>query len=474
MALRKRRWLAVLKSAVDAVLIVLAFVIAYWLRYQLQWFIAVEPSFYVSLSVYVPSILLITGILVFVLWFEGAYRPTRGRRWLDEFYTVLRATLIGVASAIVIVFLATPGYYSRLIFGYTGVMILLLLGIARSVEAGIRTHLRKRGIGVVRVLVVGAGEMARSFMRTVVACPELGYEIIGFVDDDPHKTREIGRFAALGKTADVAAVLAAQPVDQVVITLPWSAYQTIVRVARQSHQAGVHVRIVPDLFQMALSRVVIENVNGIPLLGWQEPTLHAWQTLTKRTLDVVISVVGLIVLLPLFAAVALAIRIDSPGPIVFRQQRVGRGGKLFTILKFRSMCADAEARVDELRDLNEASGPLFKMRNDPRLTHVGRVLRRTSIDELPQLWNVLKGDMSLIGPRPPLPSEVKEYAPWHMRRLDVHPGITGLWQVSGRSDLTFDEMALLDIYYIENWSPLLDLRIVLKTVPTLFMGPGAY
>ena len=474
MADHQRRWVTALHVIGDAVLILLAFVIAYWLRYVLQWFIAVEPPYQVRLSVYVPSMALLTGIILLALWFEGGYRPTRGRLWLDEFYIVFRATIVGIAGAIVIVFLATPGYYSRLIFGYTGVLAIVLLGLKRALQVVVQAQLRKRGIGVTRVLIVGAGEMARSFMRSVVACPELGYEIIGFVDDDPANAVEIGRFNPLGTTADLPSLLASDPVDQVVVTLPWCDYQTIMEVAEQSQQAGVHVRIVPDLLQMALSRVVVENVNGLPLLGWQEPAPRIGQWLIKRSLDLTVAAVGLIVLSPLFAAIALAIRLDSPGPVIFRQRRVGRGGKLFTMAKFRSMVVDAESRVAELRDLNEATGPLFKIRNDPRLTRVGRVLRHTSIDELPQLWNVLLGEMSLIGPRPALPSEVEQYEPWHARRLDVHPGITGLWQVSGRSDLTFDEMVLLDIYYIENWSPLMDLRIILKTVPTLFLGPGAY
>jgi len=243
---------------------------------------------------------------------------------------------------------------------------------------------------------------------------------------------------------------------------------------RQCERRQIKVRIIPDLFQMTLSKVVVENLDGIPLIGITEPALHSWQILLKRVMDVIVSALGLVILLPILGLVALAIRIDSPGPIIFKQARVGREGRRFTCCKFRSMAVDAEAELDALRERNEASGPLFKMRDDPRRTRIGRFIRRTSLDELPQLWNVLRGEMSLIGPRPPLPSEVKKYEHWHLRRLEVSPGITGLWQVSGRSGLTFDEMVLLDVYYIENWSPLLDLRILLKTVPTVLFGSGAY
>jgi exopolysaccharide biosynthesis polyprenyl glycosylphosphotransferase len=196
--------------------------------------------------------------------------------------------------------------------------------------------------------------------------------------------------------------------------------------------------------------------------------------LVKRGLDILGAVVGLTLGAPLLALIALAVRLDSPGPIVFHQTRVGVGGRLFEIYKFRSMRKGAEDELERLRELNEADGPLFKISDDPRLTRVGRFLRRISLDELPQLWNVLRGEMSLAGPRPPIPAEVEDYAEWHRRRLEVRPGMTGLSQVSGRSLLSFDEMVLLDIYYIENWSLWLDLKILLRTIPIALRGDGAY
>jgi exopolysaccharide biosynthesis polyprenyl glycosylphosphotransferase len=225
---------------------------------------------------------------------------------------------------------------------------------------------------------------------------------------------------------------------------------------------------------MGWSKVKVDDLGGIPLLGVQEPTLRDWQIVVRRGMNVLVAALALLIASPLIALIALAIKLNSPGPVIFKQIRVGRGGREFTVWKFRSMYMDAEARVHELRAHNEASGPLFKMRNDPRRTAVGRLLRHTSLDEIPQFWNVLRGDMSVVGPRPGLPSEVAEYQSWHRRRLEVSPGITGLWQVSGRSDLTFDEMVLLDIYYIETWSPFLDLRIMFMTIPSILFGSGAY
>jgi exopolysaccharide biosynthesis polyprenyl glycosylphosphotransferase len=202
--------------------------------------------------------------------------------------------------------------------------------------------------------------------------------------------------------------------------------------------------------------------------------ISAFALFFKRVVDVALATIVLVFAAPLMGLVALVIKLDSPGPTLFRQERVGKGGRPFTLYKFRSMGVGAEDQKELLRNLNEADGPLFKIKEDPRVTRLGRLLRRLSLDELPQFYNVLRGDMSLIGPRPPLPEEVVQYQPWHMRRLEIAPGITGLWQVSGRSELPFDEMALLDIYYIEQWTPALDVKILLRTIPTVLFGDGAY
>jgi exopolysaccharide biosynthesis polyprenyl glycosylphosphotransferase len=220
--------------------------------------------------------------------------------------------------------------------------------------------------------------------------------------------------------------------------------------------------------------VDVDDLGGIPLVGVREVGFGQKVRTIKRALDIVGAALGLTLGAPLLGLIAAAIRLDSPGPIIFRQTRVGANGERFEMYKFRSMFEGAEEELDELRDLNEVDGPIFKMKDDPRVTRVGRILRRTSLDELPQLWNVLRGDMSLVGPRPPLPSEVTEYREWHKKRLEVRPGVTGLWQVSGRSLVSFDEQCLLDIYYIENWSLWLDFKILLRTIPQVLFGNGAY
>jgi exopolysaccharide biosynthesis polyprenyl glycosylphosphotransferase len=236
----------------------------------------------------------------------------------------------------------------------------------------------------------------------------------------------------------------------------------------------VRARLVPDLLQMSLSRMDVDDLGGVPMIGIKEISITGWKSVTKRAIDFTVALVGLIVLSPLMLFIALVIKLDSPGPVLFRQIRVGKGGRHFVLYKFRSMREGAEEEQQKLTDLDEAGGPIFKIRHDPRCTRLGRFLRRTSLDEMPQLYNVLRGEMSLVGPRPPIPTEVEHYEEWHKKRLEVSPGMTGLWQVSGRSELTFDEMVLLDIYYIENWSAALDTEIFMRTIPKVIFGNGAY
>jgi exopolysaccharide biosynthesis polyprenyl glycosylphosphotransferase len=220
--------------------------------------------------------------------------------------------------------------------------------------------------------------------------------------------------------------------------------------------------------------VDFDDMGGIPLVGLKETSIPRAGRVLKRALDIVLSVIALLVTAPLLILIAILIRLDSPGPALFSQRRVGEDGRLFNMYKFRSMCLGAEEQQGELQDLNQRSGPAFKIKADPRVTRMGRWLRRSSFDELPQFINVLRGEMSIVGPRPALPPEVAKYEAWHRQRLEVPPGISGLWQISGRSELSFDEMCMLDVYYIENWSLGLDLAIMLKTVPHVLFADGAY
>jgi exopolysaccharide biosynthesis polyprenyl glycosylphosphotransferase len=461
--------------ALDIVLINASMILSYWVRYELQWLR--DVSYYHPITAYIPFSILFTMLMFVTFRMERAYRQWRGQQWLDHVSHIVNAA----AKSVVILFAITffigifgPLEYSRALFLQTGVIVALLLSLARLVQLWIESRLRARGIGISRIIIVGAGEAGRTVMRTVVAHPELGFHIVGFVDDNPEKQTNIGRFKALGPADNLPRLIEEKKVDEVIITLPWMSHRKTMRIVRECARRQVRARIVPDLFQMSLSQVDVDDLGGIPLIGVREVGFSPSALLIKRAADIVGSIALLVAAVPLGGLIALAIKLDSPGPIIFCQDRVGLGGKLFKLYKFRSMRQGAEEELDNLRELDEIDGVTFKIHKDPRATRVGRFLRRTSLDELPQLWNVLRGEMSLVGPRPNVPQEVERYLEWHKKRLQVPPGMTGMWQVSGRSLLSFDETVLLDLYYIENWSFWLDCKILLRTIPTVLTGEGAF
>jgi exopolysaccharide biosynthesis polyprenyl glycosylphosphotransferase len=460
---------------IDILIINLAFALAYWVRYDLQLFRAVDPAYAVSYWVYLPFATLFTLLLALVYRQQGIYRLRRQISWVDEFYAIVNGTATGTIITIVFIFLYQGAFYSRLIFIYTGLFAVAFLGLSRLLKVAILRQMRREGIGTKRVLIAGAGEVAHAVMRAVVANPECGLNVIGFLDDNPIRGEtNIGRFKALGRIDNLAEVVVAEKIDEVIITLPWQYHRKIMIIMTYCEGHNISTRIVPDLFQMRISQMQIEEIAGVPMIGIKEAGISGLNQLIKRTLDITIAGLILLIAAPLAGLIALMVKLDSPGPVLFQQQRVGKNGRLFTIFKFRSMVDGADYQKEALRALNEADGPLFKIRNDPRMTRLGKLIRKLSLDELPQFYNVLVGDMSLVGPRPPIPAEVEQYQEWQKRRLEVAPGITGLSQIRGRSALTFDETALLDIYYIENWSPALDTKILLQTIPKVLFGDGAY
>lgn len=470
-----QRWWGALLRFSDAILILLAFSGAYYLRYDLQWFRTVDPAYQVPIWVYTPFALALVLVLQITFRLSGVYPYKPGRSVIEDGYKVAAATTIGVVVLMVVSMAFNPLSYSRLIYLYTAVLVTVLISISRGLIGILRGHLRHYGIGVQRVLLVGAGDVGRMVMRTVVARPDLGLQLVGFLDDNPSKgSTDIGPFRALGPINNVAQTLELIPVDRVIVCLPWQSHRTMQRLLHHCELAGVKAQVVPDFFQMTRDHMQVDDLNGIPLISKRDIVITGWNLVLKRTFDLVLSALIGIILSPLLLAVAIAIKLDSPGPIFYSQERVGRNGKTFRCFKFRSMIVNAEEMVAELAERNEASGPLFKLRQDPRITRVGRFLRRYSIDEFPQFWNVVRGEMSIVGPRPNLPEEVAQYQEWHRKRLLVSPGITGLWQVSGRSDLTFDEMVLLDVYYVENWNVLLDINIMLRSIPAIIRARGAY
>ena len=465
--------LSIVVFVADLVLINVAFMLGYILRYQLQWIR--DIAFNAPLADYGPIQALFNLSLLAFFWLDGVYAVRRSSSWLDQIWTITGSVIKAVFVVWVAIFIYAPAVYSRLMIAEAGIAVIALLGISRSVRNWYEGRLRARGVGVSNVMIVGAGELGRAVVRTLFARPELGYRCVGFVDDDPARGRtDIGRFPALGDLAALPDLIERHNVDEVVITLPWSAQPKILNAVEECQHLGIKARVMPSLLQLNLSKINVDDFGGIPMLSRSERDIGAFNRVIKRGGDIFLGAIMMVLSLPVIAVAALAVKLESPGPAIFSQLRAGQNGKPFKVYKLRSMRKDADKERDQLLELNEMDGPMFKIKADPRLTNVGRVLRKLSIDELPQFWNVLLGDMSIVGPRPALLNEVVAYDDWHRVRLRVKPGITGLWQISGRSELSFDEMVLLDVYYIENWSPSLDIKIILRTVPYVLSGRGAY
>jgi exopolysaccharide biosynthesis polyprenyl glycosylphosphotransferase len=456
----------------DIVLINIAFVLGYYLRYQIQLFR--EILFSAPLGDYLGLQVLFNATILLFFWADNVY-SLRNASWFDQVSRILGAIFKMPFVLWTAIFILGPTVYSRLMIAYAGVLSVVLLAIARMFKQWIEGHLRRRGIGVSNLLIVGAGDLGRAVMRTVFARPDLGYRCVGFVDDDPQRGQtDIGRFPALGEIDAVGPLIIEHAINDVVIALPWSAQPKILEIVNLCQKRGVRVRVVPSILQINYSQVDVNDFGGIPVLGIRGRTISPVNRLIKRAFDIFFGAIITALTTPLIGLAAVAIRMESPGPAIFTQKRAGIDGRPFQIYKLRSMRLGAEEERKKLEALNEADGPMFKIKDDPRITRVGRLIRKLSLDELPQFWNVMRGEMSVVGPRPALMNEVAEYDDWHRERLRVKPGITGLWQISGRSELKFEEMVLLDVYYIENWSPLEDLKIMLKTPKRMVTGRGAY
>jgi exopolysaccharide biosynthesis polyprenyl glycosylphosphotransferase len=486
-ARRTRMALIMGRVAADSALLLLAFVVAYWLRYGLELGRdVVAPESFLPISSFYPYILAYTALTLITFYVRGLYALPRGAAWFDHVRIIASASLVGVSAMTLGALLLNPVLPSRLVFIYLWLSTLAIFAVERFLYRQLRMWLWRRGINIRNALVIGASVAGQRIMKDILERPELGYKLAGYVADTsdtpgspnwrvPIRTRNgNGGPQRLGSLKDVQRLISRQDLHEVIVALPATHHAQILGIIDNCRESGVDFKLVPDLFEMRFNEVRIDALNGVPLIGVKDVALHGFNLFVKRALDIIMALGALIVAAIPMLIIAAVIKTTSPGPVLFKQKRVGKGGHTFTCLKFRSMYRDAEERLEELRHLSETDGPTFKMRDDPRLTPFGKRLRRTSLDELPQLFNILRGDMSWVGPRPPTPSEVARYSDWHHKRLDITPGLTGLWQVSGRSELSFDEMVKLDLYYAENWSLAVDVMILLRTIPAVLKREGAF
>lgn len=402
----------------------------------------------------------------------GLYNRQRLLAASDEARRIFHAVTVSATGAVMLTFLfkmpVTRSWAAM-------VWMCCFAGVALC-RIGMRellSFLQARGRLVQRVLIVGTNDEALGIGRALARRPRQGYRPVGYVDVSGESAANTGDVPVVGSLADLEDAVQTSAADVVILASTALAPGRLTELCASLHALGVETNVSAGLPQIAASRVTIKPLDGLAMLSVRANQLSNQQKALKRVVDVTGSALALIVAAPVLALVAIVVRLTSAGPIIFRQVRVGEGGKTFVIYKFRTMVARAEQLRLDLSHLNEADGPLFKVLEDPRVTRAGRVLRRFGLDELPQLYNVLRGEMSMVGPRPPLPEETARYDEWAQGRLRVKPGITGLWQVNGRHELSFADYVRYDLFYVENWSLVMDLFTMMKTVPVLLTGRGA-
>lgn len=480
----RARLIALTIFSVDLLLVTGAFFLAYWLRSAVlpRWAPALFESRLYPLGDYLPFLplaLLIWGVL---LLSSGRYRSHRTVPILEEALAIIRVCVWGLVIFTLVLYasrvdelLLGQDELSRTWVSLFGVLACLLLLVEKLFVRVTSRYVRSKGFNYRTVLLVGTNQTAIDIAESVDAHRYWGFRVLGFVTYGGEVSPVLPEhYPVLGDLDNITAIVDSNPVDDVVFAVHRRDLDRMEDIFLQLEERGIRVRFALNFFPHTRGSVQLEELDGLPLLTFSTTPTNHLQLALKRAVDVSVSVLLLALGMPVVLLIALAIKISSGGQVLFRQTRCGLNGRMFTLYKFRTMVEDAEQRRGELMHLNRHEGPVFKAAQDPRITGpVGRFLRKFSLDEVPQLWNVLRGDMSLVGPRPPIPEEVAQYKPWQRRRLSMKPGLTCLWQISGRNEIDFNRWIELDLEYIDSWSPLLDLKILAKTIPVVLSGRGA-
>jgi len=490
----QRKLFVNVQRVADLFLVTVAFFIGYFLRDTLvpiypfnlffEQYIFDENlrsiSYYAIYIGLLPMILLIWGGL---LSYFGMYKSSGLRSIPEILFITLKTTLFGfVMFGSYVFMLRMQEDISRLFIGLTFISAAFFIILEKIVIGYIVKVISRRDesfksalLAVRRILIVGTGKRTKKFIKLIESNTDWGIKIIGLIDMEPDRKGEvIDGNEIIGSLEDVPDIINTNVVDEIVFIVPRSWLNKIEGLLLYCENVGLKVNIAVNLFDFKFSKATQTDLQGFPLLVFERAPQKLGLMFVKRMLDFTASGIALILLLPLFTVVALLIKISSNGPIFFKQFRCGLYGRKFVFYKFRTMVVDAESKLEGLLKYNEMAGPVFKMTDDPRVTKIGKLLRKFSIDELPQLWNVFIGDMSLVGPRPPLPREVENYDNWQRRRLSMRPGITCLWQIGGRYEIAdFKEWMKLDLEYIDKWSLGLDFKILFKTISVVLSGTGA-
>jgi exopolysaccharide biosynthesis polyprenyl glycosylphosphotransferase len=478
--------------AADAFLAFACFALAFVLREGEPVFSSTAWAWSKQFVPYAGVIFFAVPVRLMMLAYERVYRLQGAFSYINEFIKIFKAVSVGSLLIIAFTFLFRGGFafrdfsYSRGVFLLDFALALVAFSVFHLALRYVQTLFRRRDINLIPTLVVGANAEAAQTVKELSERRDLGYRVVGVINSGSEgKTSEI-RNLIVGNLDDLPEVIRELEIQEVIITddkIPSERlFEAMMQVGRKQK---VEFRFAPSLFNVMPQKTSVEQIGVLPMVRLFREPLTDVERFIKRASDIVISLVALILTAPIWIIVSILIKLDSRGPVFFRQERVGMDGRIFLCYKFRTMYADADDAIHReiyrknIEGAPEANAgdeekPVFgKVKNDPRITRIGKYLRRSSLDELPQFLNVLRGEMSVVGARPPIPYEVEEYDLAHRRRLDMKPGITGLWQVSGRNRLTFEEMVKIDLYYIENWSPWLDLKIILLTLPAILRGDGA-
>jgi exopolysaccharide biosynthesis polyprenyl glycosylphosphotransferase len=461
----KSKWLTLLLLALDAVAFAASWLLAYELRR------ALNPQFmdYVHKVInpvdnYARAVPIVVALWIIFTAYYGHYSHREKISALNQLSTIFKASIGGLVSVFVFSALFKHLELGRSVVIFSSVLAFLYLYCSRTFLRYLKRTMISRGYGLTNVVIVGAGNTGRRVRSRIVGHPEIGFNLVGFIDKDPTKKGQtIDGVEVLGSTDDLLDIIREKGVEEIFLAVPNMPQSEIMNLVVHCEDTGAVFKIVSNIFDVITTQVKIDEINEIPVVRLPNAQLPPFHAALKRAMDLVIASLLLIPAIPAGLAIAAIIRLDSKGRAIFKQTRIGKAGKPFTLYKFRTMHED-------VKPYEEA--PLE--RSDPRITRFGRFLRKTSLDELPQLINVFKGDMSMVGPRPEMPFIVERYEEWQRRRLDVKPGITGLWQIVGRKDLPLYLNLEYDFYYIRNQSLLLDLTILLKTIPAVLFSKGAF
>jgi exopolysaccharide biosynthesis polyprenyl glycosylphosphotransferase len=466
-------------KALDIGLTVGAFIAAYFIkRFVLPASIAgllVTPNYY---------IVLLMIIIIWYLTFSSfrVYASYRERRFHEILWNMVKAVSTGMFILLVSMYVFKLQDVSRILLGVFFLLNIALLGASKGIVCRVLTHYRKRGFNFRNVVIIGSRERARDVIDVIGFQLGAGFRVLGCLETDPARIGDsVKNGIKVIETVDhLGKILKEHVVDELIFAMPLKEIESADQYITLAGEMGVSVRIIPDwqihyrMYQPGVTAITFEDFLGIPSMALNTTPPAQAALLLKGVFDLFVSGIALILLLPLFLTIACAIKIFSPGPVFFKQERCCLNGRRFMVYKFRTMVLDAERRFEEVKGLNEADGPIFKIKKDPRIIPwLGTFLRKTSLDELPQLINVFKGEMSLVGPRPPIPAEIKEYDTWQRRRLSMKPGMTCIWQcASNRNELGFKEWMKMDLSYIDNWSLWLDFKLLFQTVKVVVRGGG--